>query len=212
MYVAKLAQVWVISGIIPVTQLNALDDFLHDGVDTRFLMDFIDRPGFGYSMRYDKVYVLINLGGRILALAYRVSAHPVSRIVMAGLVPNCEIVCLQTQCPFLETCWQFRTLIVPNGIEWLVVSNNNKFTAVNVQMKMVNCPDNGQGFSVNLWVYLLCSWQCATGESCSGWRYIYKHNNYTQYKATRNTRLTWRVSESRELTSWRPLQRSWLAT
>ena len=35
----------------------------------------------------------------------------------------------------------------------------------------------------------------------------YKHNNYTQYKATRNTRLTCRVSRFQKLTNWRPLRR-----
>ena len=35
----------------------------------------------------------------------------------------------------------------------------------------------------------------------------YKHNNYTQYKATTNTRLTCRVPRFQELTNWRPLRR-----
>ena len=110
--------------------LNALDDLLYEQVDTCFLMDFLDGHGFGCSMRYHKVYVLINLGCCILAHAYRVSAHPVSGIFTAGLVPNCEIVCIQMQCPFLESHWQFWTRLVLNGLEWLVVSTNNKFTAV----------------------------------------------------------------------------------
>ena len=32
---------------------------------------------------------------------------------------------------------KFRMWIVPDGLDQLVVSNNNKFTAVNIQMKMV---------------------------------------------------------------------------
>ena len=35
----------------------------------------------------------------------------------------------------------------------------------------------------------------------------YKHNNYTQYWATTNTRLTCRVPRFQELTNWRPLRR-----
>ena len=30
---------------------------------------------------------------------------------------------------------------------------------------MVNCPDNDLGFSVDLWVLLLCGWQRTTDES-----------------------------------------------
>ena len=157
MYVAEWVQVWVISRIISVTLLNAFDDFLHEGVDTRFLIEFLDRHGFVYSMPYRKVYVLINLGCGNLALAYRVSAHPVSRIFTTRLIPNCEMICLQTQHPFLNTLWQFQARIVSNGVEWLVVSNDDKFAAIKVQMKMVECPDNCQVFSVDLWVFLLCS-------------------------------------------------------
>ena len=45
------------------------------------------------------------------------------------------------------------------------------------------------------------------GSCCVVAEGTYKHNNYTQYKATTNTRLTCRVSRFQELTNWRPLRR-----
>ena len=117
--------------IVPMHLDKPSITYLHEGVNTHFLMNLLDGHGFGYSMRYHKVYVFLNLACGILALTYRVCSSS-QQICYGRAHTDCEIVWLQTQCPFLKMCYYFWTWVFQNGLEQLVVSNNDKFSAVNI--------------------------------------------------------------------------------